>query len=179
MPVTPSDCFSTIYSQCSGAMTWVGPWQRVTLWAAALQILGRLWQLPGASVENPAHGKGHEEKAWLAKARSGLEGPPFSSIYPKTKICLFYYFMTFTSSSDINRGLSPTTFLWKNQLRALANTSPGHERNISNQTPSVSILACLAGLSTLAATHVIICSLPTVRGTGSLKHIAFQRVKSY
>ena len=32
---------------------------------------------------------------------------------PKTRICLFYYFMTFTNSSDINRGLSPTTFLWK------------------------------------------------------------------
>ena len=26
---------------------------------------------------------------------------------------LFYYFMTFTKSSDINRGLSPTTFLCK------------------------------------------------------------------
>ena len=26
---------------------------------------------------------------------------------------LFYYFMTFTNSSDINRGLSPTTFLCK------------------------------------------------------------------
>ena len=35
------------------------------------------------------------------------------SIYPKTKIFLFYYFMTFTNSSDINRGLSPTTFLCK------------------------------------------------------------------
>ena len=67
--------------------------------------------LPGASVENPAHGKGHEEEAWQAKARSGLEGPSFLSIYPKTKICLFYYFITFTNSSDINRGLSPTTFL--------------------------------------------------------------------
>ena len=32
---------------------------------------------------------------------------------------------------------------------ALANKSPGHERSISNQTPSVSILACLAGLSRL------------------------------
>ena len=33
--------------------------------------------------------------------------------YPKTRSYLFYYFMTFTNSSDINRGLSPTTFLWK------------------------------------------------------------------
>ena len=36
-----------------------------------------------------------------------------SSIYPKTRICLSYYFVPFTNSSDINRGLSPTTFLWK------------------------------------------------------------------
>ena len=35
-----------------------------------------------------------------------------SSIYPKTRICLSYYFMSFTNSSDINRVLSPTTFLW-------------------------------------------------------------------
>ena len=33
------------------------------------------------------------------------------SIYPKNRICLFYYFTTFTNSSDINAGLSPITFL--------------------------------------------------------------------
>ena len=65
------------------------------------------------------------------------QGTPWicSSIHPKTKICLSYYFMPFTNSSDINRGLSPTTFLWKSQLRALVNKSPGHERNISILTP--------------------------------------------
>ena len=31
-----------------------------------------------------------------------------SSIYPQTRICLSYYFMSFTSSSDISRGLSLT-----------------------------------------------------------------------
>ena len=36
-----------------------------------------------------------------------------SSIYPKTRICLSYYFVPFTNSSDINRGLPLTTFLWK------------------------------------------------------------------
>ena len=38
-----------------------------------------------------------------------------SSIDPETKTCLstVYYIMPFTNSSDINRGLSPTTFLWK------------------------------------------------------------------
>ena len=37
-------------------------------------------------------------------------GPPFSSIYPKTRIC---FFMTFTNSSDINRGLSRPPFSGK------------------------------------------------------------------
>ena len=38
-----------------------------------------------------------------------------SSIYPKTKICLstVYYIMPFNHSSDISRGLSLTTFLWR------------------------------------------------------------------
>ena len=44
-----------------------------------------------------------------------IRGAPWtcSSIYPKTRICLSYYFMPFTNSSDINRGLSPTNFLWR------------------------------------------------------------------
>ena len=33
-------------------------------------------EVPGASVENPTHGKGHEEEACWAKARSGFKGPP-------------------------------------------------------------------------------------------------------
>ena len=51
----------------------------------------------------------------ICKGESGLKGPPWTcpSIYPKTKICLFYYFTTFTNSSDIKGGLSPTTFLCK------------------------------------------------------------------
>ena len=40
-------------------------------------------------------------------------------------------------------------FSGENQIRALANKSLGHERNISIQIPSVGILACLAGLSRL------------------------------
>ena len=50
----------------------------------------------------------------ICKGKSGLEAPPPQtclSIYPKTRICLFYYFMAFTNSSDINGGLSLTTFL--------------------------------------------------------------------
>ena len=54
-------------------------------------------------------------EALKAKANQDSRGPPWTwlSIYPKTRICLFYYFMTFTYSSDIYRGLSLTTFLCK------------------------------------------------------------------
>ena len=46
----------------------------------------------------------------ICKGESGLEGhPPWTclSVYPKTKICLFYYFTTFTNSSDIYGGAIP------------------------------------------------------------------------
>ena len=54
-------------------------------------------------------------EAWYAKASQDSRGSPWTclSIYPKTRICLFYYFTTFTNSSDINKGLSPTTFSLK------------------------------------------------------------------
>ena len=70
--------------------------------------------LLGATTGDPTHDKvmwkRSEEQGW-----SELKGPPWIclSIYPKTKICLSYYFVPFTNSSDINMGLSPTTFLWK------------------------------------------------------------------
>ena len=38
---------------------------------------------------DPAHGKGHEEEARWAKARSGLEGPPSRASTPKPEsVCL-------------------------------------------------------------------------------------------
>ena len=105
--------------------------------------------LPGATTGDPTHDKFMWKRTVKQGFRTQLAPKAFSSIYPKTRICLFYYFMTFTNSSDINRGLSLTTFSGENQLRAIANKSPGHERNISNQTPSVSIIAFLAGISRL------------------------------
>ena len=53
------------------------------------------------------------QRGLICKGESGLEGPPWFclSIYPKTRICLFYYFTTFTNSSDINGGLCSIAFL--------------------------------------------------------------------
>ena len=127
--------------------------------------------VPGASTGDPIHDK----VIWRTPVKhggSGLEGLPWtcSSIYPETKICLstVYYIMPFTNSSDINRGYLRPPFSEENQLRALVNKSPGHERSISIQTP-VGILACLAGLSILLQlTHTIVHNFPAVKGTGSL-----------
>ena len=54
-------------------------------------------------------------RALMGKASQGSRGTPWIclSVYPKSRICLFYYFTTFTNSSDINRELSPTTFSLK------------------------------------------------------------------
>ena len=91
----------------------------------------------------------------LSKA-SGLEGLPrparASTPQPEsvclTILCLSPTLLTLTG------GYPWPPFSGENQLRAIANKSPGHERNISNQTPSVSILACLAGLSRLLQLHI-------------------------
>ena len=67
----------------------------------------------GASTGDPTHDK----VVWsdlMSKADQDLRDPwTCSSIYPKTRVCLSYYFMPFTNSSDINRGLSSTTFFWE------------------------------------------------------------------
>ena len=82
-----------------------------------------LWKQPKVSpphqVAGSQHGSSHPwqrscGEAWYAKASQDSRGPWIClSIYPKTRICLFYYSMTFTNSSDINEGLSLITFLWR------------------------------------------------------------------
>ena len=132
------------------------------------------WGVPGTSMGNPAHGKGHEEETRQAKASQISREPPwtYSSIYPKTRVCLLYCVMLSTYSSNINRGLSPHhLFLEKVNLELLDNKSPGHNKSVSIQKP----LWWLSSLpdrfvQTLTAVHVIVCGLPTARGTGSLKH---------
>ena len=66
-------------------------------------------QLPGASMRNSAHGKGHKKGgSAYAKAGSSLRRPPVPEhLPPKTRFCLLYCVMLSTQSSDINRGLSP------------------------------------------------------------------------
>ena len=78
----------------------------------SLQSKG-LSRVLGASTGDPIHDK----VMWKRPDKQGFrtQGIPqtCSSIYPKTRICLSYHLVPFTNSSDINRGLSPTTFLWR------------------------------------------------------------------
>ena len=54
------------------------------------------------------------QRGLICKGESGLKGPPLDlpEHLPQNQN-LFYYFTTFTNSSDINEGLSPTTFSLK------------------------------------------------------------------
>ena len=100
---------------------------------------------------------------------------------PKPRsVCLLW---TILHSSDINGGLSLTTFLWGQQLRALVNNSPGHNRVF--QSKPLWWLSSLPDrfVQTPAAMHMIVYGLPTMRGTGSLwysKNLEpFRELRSY
>ena len=78
-----------------------------------------------------------------------FRGPPSQASTPRPEsVCLTISCLSPTLLT-LTGGYPQPHFSGENQLRVLANKSPGHERNISNQTPFVSILACLAGLSRL------------------------------
>ena len=61
----------------------------------------------------PTHDKGHAERPDMQR-RVRAQGVPVDlpEHLPQNQN-LFYYFTTFTNSSDINGGLFPTTFLCK------------------------------------------------------------------
>ena len=69
--------------------------------------------LPGATTGDPTHNKGHAEETWQAKADQASRDPLNLLEHLPQNQNLSYYFVPFTNSSDINRGLSQTTFLWK------------------------------------------------------------------
>ena len=68
-----------------------------------------------ATTGDPTHDKGHAEETWQAKADQASRDPLnlLEHLPQNQNLSTVYYIMLFTTSSDINRGLSPTTFLWK------------------------------------------------------------------
>ena len=99
----------------------------VTLLPLKLQMVP--YMVLGASTGDPTHDKimqnsrdslGHPIHDKVMRKSPDKQGlrtrrTPWTclSIYPKTRLCLSYYFMSFSNSSDINRGLSLTPYLWK------------------------------------------------------------------
>ena len=67
--------------------------------------------LPGATTGDPTHDKGHAKETWQAKADQASRDPLNLLEHLPQNQNLSYYFVPFTNSSDINRGLSQTTFL--------------------------------------------------------------------
>ena len=101
----------------------------------------------------------------ICKGESGSRGSPWIclSVYPNTRICLFYYFTTFTTSSGINGGLSLTTFSPKeinlefyliSLLGIIKVFQSKPLRRLSNLPDKFT--------RTPTATHTIVYSLPTV-----------------
>ena len=70
----------------------------------------------------------------------------FSSIYPKTRICLFYYIMPLTNTSDVNRGAIPDHLSLKKFNLELWLISLLGIIECSNPNPYDDFLACLTGL---------------------------------
>ena len=69
--------------------------------------------LLGATTGDPTRDKVMWKRTVKQGFRTQQAPKAFLSIYPKIRIGLFYYFMTFTNSSDINWGLFLTTFPWR------------------------------------------------------------------
>ena len=86
----------------------------------------------------------------LSKA-SGLNGLPRLSRAPTQNPESVWFTISWLLPTPLTLtwGYSWPPFSGKNQLSAIASKSSGHEKNISNQNPSVSILACLADISRL------------------------------
>ena len=88
--------------------------------------------MPGASVTNSAHGKGHEEGGFSIR-KGGIEPQetPFPSIYPQNQSLptLLSYALTYTS--DFTGGCSPTTSLGGVNLQLQLIKIPGRDKNVS------------------------------------------------
>ena len=120
--------------------------------------------LPGASVRNSARGKGHEEGgSAYAKAGSSLRNPPANSraSTPKTRVCLLSALCSHLHLW-LYRGLSPTTSLWKKRVNLKLQLIKFLGVIVFQPTNSFgSPLACL---NRFFRPHVIVQSLPSVRG---------------
>ena len=114
------------------------PWLSLFFHIAGHNLLAFCWWLPGASTGDPTHDK----VMWRRPDRqggSGLEGLPgparASTLKPKSVCLLFTILCLSPTLLTLTGGYPRSPFSEENQLRALVNKSPGHERSISILTP--------------------------------------------
>ena len=102
---------------CHRVLSWYSGWQSsqcrgiwlISSWFG-LRCLFELWHDAGSLYMRFHSWQGHAEDLDSASQIKSQEVLCLS-ISPKTRIYLFYYFMSLTNTSDINGGLSPNTFL--------------------------------------------------------------------
>ena len=94
--------------------------------------------MPGASTGDPTHDK----VMWRRPDRQGgsglegLPGPARASAQKPKSVCLLFTILCFSPTLlTLTGGYPQPPFSEENQLRALVNKSPGHERSISILTP--------------------------------------------
>ena len=100
------------------------------------------------------------------QGRSGLKGltvPAWASTPKPKSVCLLFTMLCLSPTFLTLAGGYPwPPFSEKNQLRALINKSPGHERSISIH---FSLLDRF--IHSLQLTHMIVHNAPNLKGTGS------------
>ena len=93
--------------------------------------------LLGASMGDPTHDKVMRKRP-DEQGGSGLEGPPGparASIPKQESVCLTILCLS-PALLTLTGGYPRSPFFGENQIRALADKSPGHERSISIQSPT-------------------------------------------
>ena len=151
----PAYCILSAYCIVSAALSTASSFR---IWNSSTGILS----LPGASVKNSAHDKGHEEGgSAYTKAGSSLRSPPGNSRASTPKPESDYFLLcALTYTSDFTGGCPPLPLSEKRVSLQLQLISPGCD--------SVSTYKLLWKSSSLPERffrpHVIVQSLPTVRG---------------
>ena len=89
--------------------------------------------LPGASVRNSAHGKGHEEGGFgICKAGLSLRKPPFPSIYPPKPESTYFTVSCSHHTSDFTGGWPPLPLLEKELTYSSKSIKiPGCDKSVS------------------------------------------------
>ena len=130
--------------------------------------------MPGASVRNSAHGKGHEEGgSAYAKAGSSLRSPPGYSRASTPKNQSLSTLLLCALTSDFTGGCPPPpsrSLCQRVNLQLQLIKVPGQLGVFKSKRLRWLSKSSDKFTQTPAAMHMIVYSLPALRGTGSLRY---------